>query len=69
MDISIYFQPSLVESETYLPTQLGSQIERFTTSDNFPMLENKSIAIIGVLEDRGSINNLGTKNAPDFVRK
>jgi len=69
MDISIYFQPSLVDTETYLPTQLGSQIERFTNSDNFPSLENKSIALIGVLEDRGSVNNSGTKNAPDLVRK
>jgi arginase family enzyme len=69
MDISIYFQPSLVDTETYLPTQLGSQISRFTTSDNFPSLENKSIALIGVLEDRGSVNNSGTKNAPDLVRK
>lgn len=69
MDISIYFQPNSDQKEDYLQTQLGFQIDSYTASYGFPDLENKSIAIIGVNEDRGAINNLGCANAPDLVRK
>ncbi|HKJ06543.1 MAG TPA: hypothetical protein VJ970_03670, partial [Flavobacteriaceae bacterium] len=39
---------------------LGNVIEIYSTEDEFPDVSNKKIAIIGVEEDRASINNHGT---------
>ena len=72
MDISIYFEPVKIngfntEDESN-PGKLGNIINSFTEENKFPLLENVDIAIIGVKEDRNSLNNNGAATAPDFVR-
>ncbi|MFA6923988.1 MAG: formimidoylglutamase [Bacteroidales bacterium] len=72
MDISVYFEPAdkdiLNADYEFSKGMLGSIIKPYT-GENFPSLENVHIAIIGVKEDRKSINNEGCALAPDYVRK
>jgi arginase family enzyme len=69
MDISIYFQPldKKFETSNYQGTQLGHIINSYITS--FPETGKAQIALIGVEEDRNSVDNEGCANAPDQVRK
>ncbi len=72
MDISVYFEPIQVKdinvSEEIRPGKIGDIIHYYSDERNFPSLENIDIAIIGVIEDRNSLNNQGTSTAPDKVR-
>ncbi|MBE8713097.1 formimidoylglutamase [Sphingobacterium hungaricum] len=58
-------------NEQFNVAQLGSLIQAY--EDAFPDLENEEtkpqLAIIGVEEDRGSVNNAGAKKSPEKVRK
>ncbi len=73
MSLSDFFSP--VDSRVFnsdsdfLKGQLGGQIQVFT--GNFPELnrENTDIAIFGVLDDRGAVNNQGCALAPDYIRE
>lgn len=71
MDISIYFEPfseiNLLQKN--FEKRIGNNILAFSKDKNFPIFENADIAIIGVKEDRRSLNNQGCKNAPDIVRQ
>ena len=72
MSLSDFFTPIDVEKITpkkgYYTSQLGSKIEYFSV--DFPDLEQKTgIAIIGVQEDRGSVNNSGCALGPDYIRE
>jgi arginase family enzyme len=73
MEISIYFDP--VPEELLIEHELGSHpriqhnIIVHTLNSGFPESHEMDIAIIGVKEDRGAINNSGCANAPDEVRK
>jgi len=72
MDISIYFKPVELpgfnnESEA-ANQQLGDLIQTYEDKENFPEVENADIAIIGVKEDRKSVNNEGCAHAPDYIR-
>lgn len=72
MDLSIYFEPiELPDSaqDEDLDIRLGSLIRKHTLADGFPELTDVDIAIIGVLEDRNSVNNKGCSQAPDPVRE
>ncbi len=73
MEFSIYFEPvntSITGSpEELLPGSIGKVINCYTDRDNFPVLENAQIAIIGVPEDRNSVNNNGCAFAPDCIRR
>lgn len=66
-DLSIYFQPLAFETDTFKENTLGSTISFF--KKEFPELKKNSLAIIGVCEDRRSVNNQGCCQAPDLVRK
>ncbi len=72
MDISIYFESlentGILNNVEYQPTQLGRTIIRHTQS-GFPDLTGIQLALIGVKEDRKSLNNVGCSDAPDQVRK
>jgi formiminoglutamase len=59
----------LVRNNGFYTSHLGSKIVAF--HDDFPDLDSGlfDIALIGVLEDRNSINNIGTALAPDAFRK
>jgi formiminoglutamase len=73
MDISNYFRP--IEEFCRLdelwtdPGRLGTIIKGHWEKGQFPDLENVDIALIGVPEDRHSLNNFGCSDAPDWVRK
>ena len=72
MSLSDFFSPvdfgKIIPKNGYNTSQLGSRIEYF--SNAFPGLEDKTdIAIIGVQEDRNSVNNSGCAIAPDYVRE
>jgi arginase family enzyme len=72
MDISIYFNPierSVFEEPDEKKALLGNVVERYLDKEQFPSLDGKDIAIIGIPEDRNSINNKGCCDAPDWIRK
>ena len=73
MSISDFLSPvdlnSLSPDDGFYTSHLGAKIEVYQT--DFPDLDDNQfdIALIGVLEDRNSINNKGTAKAPDFFRR
>ncbi len=73
MDISFYFEPVLLSDnqheEDKQPNKLKNIISIYTQKNYFPNLSDCDIAIIGVNEDRRSINNTGCSEAPDIIRK
>ena len=69
MDLSEYFKPlSFVHTPTD-KTSLGTSIAAFTEGGAFPSLEEMHIAIVGVPEERGALENKGCSQAPDTIRK
>ena len=73
MDISVYFEPVQLKTfdneGEFRPGRLNDIINAYNEENNFPFLENIQIAIFGVKEDRNSLNNFGSSNAPDEVRE
>lgn len=73
MSLADFFSPvdsdKVSARETFFTSQMGSQVEIYI--HDFPDLEAQTfdIAIIGVLEDRNSINNQGCALGPDYVRE
>ena len=73
MTLSDFFSPIDTEKFTprngFLTSQLGMKVEFYT--DAFPDLEEEKydLAIIGVKDDRGAINNNGCSLAPDYFRE
>lgn len=69
MDISIYFSPIHFDENDYENGSLGKCINKYEINGKFPDLEEVDLAIIGVIDGRGSYENEGCENAPDCVRK
>lgn len=73
MEIDIYFDTidfgSGQTAEDEDNKRLGDLIKTYNEKGSFPDLENVNIAILGVNEDRNSVNNSGCDLAPDAVRK
>ncbi|MNK08672.1 Formimidoylglutamase [compost metagenome] len=73
MTLSDFFSPIDIEKFTprngFLTSQLGMKVEFYT--DTFPDLEEEkyNLAIIGVKDDRGAVNNNGCSLAPDYFRE
>ena len=73
MTLSDFFSPIVPEkftpSKGFYTSQLGTKVDFYT--DTFPDLEenNYDLAIIGVKDDRGAINNNGCSLAPDYFRE
>jgi formiminoglutamase len=70
-DISVFFQPSPVLPGPKVegtPDLLGSGL-RIHDNSGFPDLEGIQIAIFGILEERGSVENAGCSGGPDEIRK
>jgi arginase family enzyme len=72
--LSVFFSPisiaGFAPEHGFLSSQLGNLIQAYET--DFPSWEadkQPQLAIVGVEEDRGSMNNNGTDKAPDAVRK
>lgn len=71
MDISIYFEPLDVSwfSFNEQRPRLGDVINHFSDSSRFPDITGCDIALIGVPEERGAVNNEGCNQGPDNIRK
>jgi arginase family enzyme len=72
--LSVFFSPisitGFAPEQGFLSSQLGNVIQAYET--DFPSWEadkQPQLAIVGVEEDRASMNNNGTDKAPDAVRK
>lgn len=72
MSISMYFEPVIlpdfVVSGKSEHKRFGEIIGAYTTSGQFPDLENVDLALIGINEDRNAVNNEGCGLTPDYVR-
>lgn len=73
MEYSNYFEPvdqeitgTIEELHNY---QLGKGIKIFTDSEFFPDIDDVQMVLIGVPEDRRSIDNDGCATAPDHIRR
>jgi len=72
MSLADFFSPidfdKLSPSSGFYTSHLGAKIDCFT--DRFPSLEPNTydLALIGVLDDRGALNNQGCALGPDYVR-
>jgi formiminoglutamase len=73
MDFSEYFEPidlsKFKDAGNYEATSFGKVIQKYEPGGGFPDLQDIRIAIIGVEEDRKSVNNEGCGLAPDYVRQ
>ncbi|MEO5909832.1 MAG: formimidoylglutamase [Pelobium sp.] len=73
MSLADFFSPvqvsKIAPKEGYYTSHLGVKIDIF--EDHFPDLEEGKydVAIIGVMEDRGAVNNQGCALAPDYIRE
>jgi len=71
VDLSVYFKPlnsDLVTACSQDKTALGFSISKFAEDGAFPDFEDQHLAIIGIPEERGALENKGCANAPDVVR-
>lgn len=68
MELSDFFAPVEFTPDDYTDGQLGKQIDVYLTGNDFPELKNYKLAILGVEEDRQSVNNEGSANAANHVR-
>lgn len=74
MDISVFFEPLdpaefHFTGETSGQPRLGNLIRINSDDGNFPDYSSYHLAIIGVKEDRKSVDNRGCGMAPDQIRK
>ena len=73
MSLSDFFTPldvdSIAPKTGYYASQLGVKIDAF--EHTFPDLESGkyNVAIFGVLEDRGAVNNQGCALGPNYIRE
>lgn len=72
MDLQQYFEPidnTLVDYQrAEFRPMLGDVIDAYTKPGRFPSLEGVHIALLGVEEDRASLDNPGCAAAPDHIR-
>ncbi len=67
-----YFSPidnSEFVNENGSESSYGKIIDAYTSGNNFPVLENIHLAIVGIEEDRNSLNNEGCGLAANYVRE
>ena len=73
MDISIFLEPVAEKcfSKAYRPGKktLGETINIYRNEDEFPDLKGVDLAIIGVKEERGAVDNKGCADGVDYIRK
>lgn len=72
MELSHYFEPVDVhvvdyESREFKP-MLGDVIDTYWEENAFPDLDKANLVIVGVGEDRNSVDNRGCAAAPDIIR-
>lgn len=73
MEISMFLEPVSEKcfTETTRPGKntLGQTINIYRTEDNFPDLENVQLALLGIKEERGAVDNRGCADGIDYIRK
>ncbi|MCF0211646.1 MAG: formimidoylglutamase [Bacteroidales bacterium] len=73
MELITYLQPIKREAIDFLEGDfgvcLGSKTATYWEGEAFPDLNNVSLAMIGVCEDRGTVDNSGCALAPDAIRR
>ena len=73
MDINLFLDPVPEKcfSEPFRPGKntLGETITVYRSADEFPNLEGVDLALIGVKEERGAIDNKGCADGIDHIRK
>ncbi len=73
MDISIFLEPVAEKcfSKSHRPGKktLGETITIYRTENEFPDLEGVDLALIGVKEERGTVDNKGCADGIDHIRK
>ena len=73
MDISVFLEP--VSEKCFAPSHrpgkktLGETLGIFRNEDTFPDLEGVDLALVGVKEERGAVDNKGCADGVDYVRK
>ena len=73
MELSTYFEPidtAIVDfqSREFHP-MLGDNITAYTEHGSFPDWKDAHLVLLGVKEDRGSVDNPGCAAAPDHIRR
>ncbi len=73
MESEIYLQPVVIPEYNadgnYEKRRLGDYISTYAQEGQFPEIDGARLAILGIEEARNSVNNFGSKDAPDVVRK
>ncbi len=73
MELSTYFQPVSLEKiafrEDEFITNVGMATRIYHQEGDFPGLENVQLALFGVCDDRGAVDNAGCKDGPDEIRR
>ena len=73
MDISLFLEPVAEKcfSKTFRPGKktLGETITIYRSEDEFPSLEGVDLALFGVKEERGAVDNKGCADGVDYIRK
>lgn len=73
MDLSTYFEPVSLDDiqfmhDDFIP-HIGDRIQTYTEEGGFPEIKKQHLALIGVCDDRGAVNNSGCADAANEVRK
>ena len=72
MDISIFLDPVSENcfSTSFRPGKqtLDETITIYRAEDEFPDLENVQLALVGVKEERGAVDNRGCADGIDYIR-
>ncbi len=72
MDLSVYFEPvssTILENLPEGKPIIGNFINIYHSHSHFPAMAECDIALIGVPDERGAINNAGCEHGPDELRK
>lgn len=73
MDISIYFEAVSIDfstnDEEVNRLRMSNITQIYTSDSSFPNIDDVKLAIIGINEERGALDNKGCAEAPDEVRK
>ena len=73
MDISIFLDPVPEKcfGKSHRPGKnpLGETLTIYRNKDEFPSLDGAHLAIIGIKEERGAIDNKGCSDGVDYIRK
>lgn len=73
MEISMFLDPVSEKcfTETMRPGKntFGETISIYRKEDDFPDLENVQLALLGIKEERGAVDNHGCCDGIDYIRK